>query len=87
LRRTPKDEVKARNIPTSSWGAHHGLQTDMLAGSNAYELPGEKYSKSAHAALPQAEYRIHGSALDGFNQVAGQKLRRLEETAVKASTR
>ena len=54
-RRTPKDEVKARNIPTSSWGAHHGPQADMLAGTNAYELPGEKYSKSVHAALTQAE--------------------------------
>jgi len=54
-RRTPKAEVKARAIPTGSWGAHHGPQADMLAGTNAYELPGKKYSKSPHAALPQAE--------------------------------
>jgi hypothetical protein len=54
-RRTPKDEVKARAIPTSSWGAHHGPQADMLTGTNAYELPGKKYSKSVHANLPQAE--------------------------------
>jgi hypothetical protein len=53
-RRTPKDEVKPRNIPTASWGAHHGPQADMLAGTNAYEYPGKKYSSSAHAALPQA---------------------------------
>ncbi len=54
-RRTPKDEVKPRAIPTSSWGAHHGPQADMLTGTNAYEFPGKKYSKSAHAVLPQAE--------------------------------
>ena len=53
-RRTPKDEVRARNIPTESWGAHHGPQADMLSGTNAYEYPGKKYSSSAHAALPQA---------------------------------
>jgi hypothetical protein len=53
-RRTPKDEVKPRNIPTESWGAHHGPQADMLSGTNAYEYPGKKYTSSAHAALPQA---------------------------------
>jgi len=53
-RRTPKDEVKPRNIPTASWGAHHGPQADMLTGTNAYEYPGKKYSSSAHALLPQA---------------------------------
>ncbi|MGE5820151.1 MAG: hypothetical protein ACM37Z_19155, partial [Deltaproteobacteria bacterium] len=54
-RRTPQDEVKARAIPTSSWGAHHGPQADMLTGTNAFELPGKKYSKSVHANLPKAE--------------------------------
>jgi hypothetical protein len=53
-RRTPKEEVRARNIPTDSWGAHHGPQADMLQGTNAYEFPGKKYSNSAHAALPNA---------------------------------
>jgi Doubled CXXCH motif (Paired_CXXCH_1) len=53
-RRTPKEEVKARNIPTDSWGAHHGPQADMLVGTNAYEFSGKKYSSSAHALLPQA---------------------------------
>ncbi|TMA11204.1 MAG: hypothetical protein E6J89_08470 [Deltaproteobacteria bacterium] len=53
-RRMPKDEVRARNIPTDSWGAHHGPQSDMLLGTNAYEFPGKKYSKSAHSALPPA---------------------------------
>ena len=53
-RRTPKEEVRARNIPTDSWGAHHGPQADMLAGTNAYEFPGKKYSSSVHTALPNA---------------------------------
>jgi hypothetical protein len=53
-RRTPKEEVRARNIPTDSWGAHHGPQADMLAGTNAYEFPGKKYSSSVHMALPNA---------------------------------
>ena len=53
-RRMPKDEVRARNIPTDSWGAHHGPQADMLAGTNAYEFAGKKYSFSAHTAMPNA---------------------------------
>ena len=53
-RRTPKEEVRARNIPTDSWGAHHGPQSDMLSGTNAYEFPGKKYSNSAHGVLPAA---------------------------------
>jgi hypothetical protein len=53
-RRAPKDEVRARNIPTDSWGAHHGPQADMLLGANAYEFPGKKYASSAHSLLPQA---------------------------------
>jgi hypothetical protein len=53
-RRMPKDEVRARNIPTDSWGAHHGPQADMLAGTNAYEFPGKKYSFSAHTAMANA---------------------------------
>lgn len=54
-RRTAKEEVKARAIPSDSWGAHHGPQSDMLLGTNAYEYPGKKYSKSPHAVLPNAE--------------------------------
>ena len=53
-RRMPKDEVRARNIPNDSWGAHHGPQADMLAGTNAYEFPGRKYTSSIHTALPNA---------------------------------
>jgi hypothetical protein len=54
-RRTAKAEVRARAIPSESWGAHHGPQADMLSGTNAYEHPGKKYSNSAHAVLPQAD--------------------------------
>src|SRR6476646_1289051 len=49
-----KDEVKPRSIPTDSWGAHHGPQADMLAGTNAYEFPGKKYTSAVHTALPNA---------------------------------
>jgi len=50
-----KDEVKPRSIPFDFWGAHHGPQADMLLGTNAYEFPGKRYSKSAHALLPNAD--------------------------------
>jgi hypothetical protein len=53
-RRMPKDEVRARNIPTDSWGAHHGPQADMLSGTNAYEFSGKKYGSSVHTVLPNA---------------------------------
>jgi hypothetical protein len=51
---TPKGEVKPRSIPFDFWGAHHGPQSDMLLGTNAYEYPGKQYSKSAHSALADA---------------------------------
>jgi len=50
----PKDEVRVRAILFEPWGAHHGPQSDMLLGTNAYEFPGKTYSKSAHASLPEA---------------------------------
>ncbi len=53
-RRVAKEEVKASDIPNDHWGPHHGPQADMLLGTNAYEFPGKKYSKSAHAMLPAA---------------------------------
>jgi hypothetical protein len=51
---TPKDEVRARAITAAPWGAHHGPHADMVLGTNAYEFPGKKYSKSPHALLPNA---------------------------------
>lgn len=53
-RRTPKKEVKERMISRSTWGPHHGPQADMLLGTNAYEFPGKKYSKSEHSHLTKA---------------------------------
>lgn len=50
-----KDEVKPRSIPFDFWGAHHGPQADMLAGANAYEFPGRKYSSSAHTRRAKAD--------------------------------
>ncbi len=50
----PKDEVRVRPIVFAPWGAHHGPQSDMLLGTNAYEFAGKTYSKSAHAFLPEA---------------------------------
>jgi hypothetical protein len=52
---TPKQEVRARAIMFGPWGAHHGPQSDMLLGTNAYEFAGKKYSASAHAILPKAD--------------------------------
>lgn len=70
-RRMPKDEVRARNIPTDSWGAHHGPQADMLAGTNAYEFSGKKYGGSVHSALPDATcVTCHMSLPDGRYSLA-----------------
>ena len=33
---------------TSHWGGHHGPQSDMVSGTNAWEFPGKSYSSSAH---------------------------------------
>ena len=49
-RTAAKDTVKA--LPAkdvrSPWGAHHGPQSDLLNGSNAWEYPGKSYSSSPH---------------------------------------
>jgi len=47
------DTVKplpANKIP-SYWGPHHGPQSDMLLGTNAFEFPDKKYYSSVHATL------------------------------------
>ncbi len=41
----------AANKVTSHWGAHHGPQADILAGTNAYEFAGKTYSNSKHSTL------------------------------------
>jgi hypothetical protein len=50
-----KDEVRPRAIPFDFWGPHHGPQADMLAGTNAYEFQGKKYSSSAHTRRSAAD--------------------------------
>jgi hypothetical protein len=38
----------AANKITATWGAHHGPEADILAGTNAYEFSGKQYSSSPH---------------------------------------
>jgi len=33
------------------WGAHHGPQSDLVSGTNAWEYPGKSYSSSPHKAV------------------------------------
>jgi hypothetical protein len=54
--RTPvKATVKALAAKDvrSSWGAHHGPQSDVINGTNAWEFPGKKYSSSPHKQVLQ----------------------------------
>jgi hypothetical protein len=52
-RGTAQELVKAlpANKLAGYWGAHHGPQSDMLIGNNAYEYPGKTYYSSVHATL------------------------------------
>ncbi len=36
---------------SSHWGAHHGPQSDLVNGTNAWEFPGKSYSSSPHKAV------------------------------------
>ena len=49
-RRDASTTVKAMPAASvsSHFGAHHGPQTDLLAGTNAYEFAGKSYSSSVH---------------------------------------
>ncbi len=42
--------VPAKKLP-GYWGSHHGGQSDMILGNNAYEYEGKKYYSSVHATL------------------------------------
>ena len=69
-RRAAKDYVKASDASkiSSHWGAHHGPQSDVVNGTNAWEFPGRSYSDSphkqvvkdgcatCHMALPKGRY-------------------------------
>ena len=39
--------MEAKSV-SSHFGAHHGPQSDMVNGTNAYEYPGKRYSSSPH---------------------------------------
>ncbi len=41
-------EAKEAKSVSSHWGAHHGPQSDIVNGTNAYEYPGKSYSSSPH---------------------------------------
>ena len=49
-RRGVASEVKAMEAASvsSHWGGHHGPQSDVVNGTNAYEYPGKRYSSSPH---------------------------------------
>lgn len=53
VRGKARETVKAMpaNKVLGHWGAHHGPQTDMVVGTNAYEFEGKKYYSSVHATL------------------------------------
>jgi hypothetical protein len=74
-RTAAKDTVKAMAAKDvrSPWGAHHGPQSDLINGSNAWEYPGKSYSSSphkqaladgcveCHMALPTGRYALSPS--------------------------
>jgi hypothetical protein len=71
-RRGVDSQVEAKEAAdvSSHWGAHHGPQSDVLNGTNAYEFPGKRYSSSphmdvitdgcvsCHMSLPEGRYRF-----------------------------
>ena len=53
VRGKAQETVKATpaNKVFGHWGAHHGPQSDMVVGTNAYEFSGKTYYSSVHATL------------------------------------
>jgi hypothetical protein len=41
------EAMDARSV-SGHWRAHHGPQSDLVSGTNAYEYPGKRYSSSPH---------------------------------------
>jgi Fe-S cluster biogenesis protein NfuA len=85
-RTTAKSTVKALATKDvrSSWGAHHGPQSDIINGSNAWHFPGREYSSSphkdvlengcveCHMALPTGRYAL-SPAIGGHSfNIAGE---------------
>jgi hypothetical protein len=71
-RRGVETQIKAMEAKSvrSHWGAHHGPQSDIVNGTNAYEYPGKRYSSSphkdvltdgcvtCHMSLPEGRYAL-----------------------------
>jgi len=71
-RRDVKTQVMAKEAKSvsSHWGGHHGPQSDIVNGTNAYEYPGKSYSSSphkdvlvdgcvtCHMSLPEGRYAL-----------------------------
>jgi len=39
------------NVSSTHWGPHHGVQGDMLIGTNGYEYAGYTYTQTAHRSV------------------------------------
>ena len=77
-------EAKESASVSSHWGAHHGPQSDVVNGTNAYEFPGKRYSSSphkqaiddgcvtCHMSLPEGRYSF-SPAIGGHSfNIAGE---------------
>jgi hypothetical protein len=54
------------NKLNANWGAHHGPQADLLAGTNAFEFPGKIYSSAMHSkVIADGCVQCHMSLPDG----------------------
>ena len=81
-----KQNVKAMAAKDvrATWGAHHGPQSDLINGTNAYEFPGKSYSSSphkfvlregcveCHMALPEGRYGLNPSIGGHSFNIAGE---------------
>jgi hypothetical protein len=54
-RRSVTTYVAGRVTLSSRWGPHHGVQGDMLLGSNGYEYAGYTYNRTAHREVTTAD--------------------------------
>lgn len=71
--RYPNPSIESDSVITSSrWGPHHGPQSNILAGSGAYVLPGVTYNNQAahNIGISNGCVNCHMAALP-LNNVAG----------------
>jgi hypothetical protein len=78
VKATPAKDVR------SYWGAHHGPQSDVVNGTNAWEFPGKNYSSSphktvvkdgcaqCHMALPEGRYSFSPELGGHSYRIAGE---------------